>query len=1109
MNGERPQVNGQHLLNGVTSTQHHQAAEAKISRIDNTRPHGKQPPNESAQPYTNGILPNGTSASRQNANLENGLQQAPLEVLQLIGRTSYLPVSTMIQRTAQNCWNQLSLLVDQLSHVPVPAQVQDPTRKFGQTTNNQTKANLDKKDRILNFANDQKADFVKLLVLLQWSKNGEDVNKTMNLNLWLMNQRWLYMQARDALAQLKQEAPGFQIPNPDLEGAADILSRGQTNSLAQVGYEVLKPLKLKQIRSTLRNLTRIVSVRLALHESLPLHMQQYHVHDGRATFDLQHEMEVDLSVLEDSPTSPFRVVDFRFTYSPSPRISELKRQEIEFIANSEIDRSGLQGCYDFFHNLALTTKIAEFYNQALDLSRNQWSGYLFPEIPRRDLVVEYWRGRDVKKSWIEISIHSGQNAQGQSHPFLAARWFREGIEAKELDLQIDPAVISFDSVLLQVLAQHTYHALDAAYQKLILSGVFARGGLSVELSGSMFEPQDCVLEVQMTANTRIALAIDPVTGSIIVSPASEKANRLQMELNRSRLKVEDLVTRLLNFRCALVEESILNAVKTSSWQRLDTFKPTTNDIKTLFHVPMVRANFFRLSTWSNRYLVAVTSNTIFDQIWILHRSIHDTNASLANFRVIQQQTIPLECRLSTFYFDAFADYASGVVVLHSNADRLQQTSVRYRLPHIPSFEENYHLPELSFEPQKSLPTHSPDKSPTVQVAYLPARVSTASASVLVKLRAQVESTALQHLANTDQSGDFEFAPRDGLVSFQVPVQVGEPAIDEIVQRVTWLNDVMVCVQIIQLHENSSLLSLTMTTMNLSLKLRENDETSMVVHFPSATEIARLEFIPAASNPHSYLASQLSQLLADPRRSFAANLSSVLSALHMIHPLVMALRNLQRLVEVESSGGSNGAPSIRLHVLARQPTMIALQFFMSSIPIVKNQQGTVAGHGRLLARFEILPSLKYNGQWLIRPAIEEINAYTRPSFAAQELKDRVKEEIFAKKAPCPDWIRLDTAAVFLRDRPRPLLDMLHAIVVDWAQKNPIKAGESVPVESPSSTKKQSQPVPSQVNGTSKNARNVSGQAAKPQPSQINANAQRTKSVGTNKIPAKSKEVITLD
>ena len=1134
MNGDRPQVNGQHVLNGVTSTQHHQATEAKISRIDGAVPQGKTPSAQHAEPYTNGVLPNGPSSAQSSA-LAASLQQAPTEVLQLIGREHYLPMATMVHRTAQNCWNSLTSLVDQLSNISVPQQAPDPTRISSGVVSNLTKANLDKKERILQFADDHKADFIKLLVLLQWSKNGEDVRKAMNLNFWLMNRRFVYLQARDALARLKQDAVGFQIPNPDLKTAGEVLSLGKAAGFPDVGYKEAKPLKRKQILSTLRKLSRTVSVRLALDDSLPLQLRNYHVHDGRATFVVEDEFELGLSVLDNSPTAPFRVVDFRFIYSPRPNIPESKRQEIEFVANAEIDRNGLLGCYDFFHNFAITMKLTEFYKQALDLSRNQWAGYLRAEMLRRDLVVEYWRGRDTKKSWVEISVRSGRSSEpdgeSRTQPYLGVRWFREGKEANEFDVDIDIAKISFESILLQIIAQHVNCVLEAVYNRLTAAELFQDSRHLVELSTSTSEPKDCSLSAQMTKDMHVVATVDPVTGSIMLSPASDRMNRLQADLNRSRVKGEDLIPRLLSFRCVLAEDSILSGTKDTCWQRLDAFRPTANDVRSLFGVPMARVNLFRHPYWSHDYLLAITNNVSGDRLWILNQSAQGKAASLANFRVVQEQWIQPHHDLSSRFFDAFSDYASGVVTLHSNAVQLNAVSPNYRLPSIPNFDVDYTLPALLFEVAggKVMPV-PPDTrwltssgaalAGTVRVVYQSLDSTSKAASLSVKLHCQMEPAVLERLAASNPDPRINFAPKQCLVFLKVLKTVGESAIAEIVQRVTRLNDVIACIRTVQSLSSTTLESISMTAMTMSYKFTENTESRIAICFPGAANEPGLNFLPPRTDAHECLVPQITQLLKNSHRSFSANLSDILSSLNLTHPLIMALHSLQTAPPLKVEGTeTDDAHMIRLHILVRQPTMFALQYFATSAKTLAEDPKAMS-HERLVARFEILPSVKHSGQWLLRPAIEEISGYKRASFAAKTLRDKVTDEIFAKKGPCPDWIRLDTAAVCLKDKPQPLLAALQSAVVDWVKKNPSKI-EELPLAEPHVVKNEqpkavpTKPAPTKqapaanVNGNMNANRKPSGQPSKPQPNQLpKANLQRNPNM-PNKGPPKNKEVITLD
>jgi mediator of RNA polymerase II transcription subunit 14 len=1123
MNGERAVVNGQHLLNGVTSTQHHQAAEAKISRIQQPSPALKSSVEQHSHPYENGVLVNGPVAA-QPSNIPSGLEQAPIELLQLVGREHYLPMSTMIARTAQICWNDLSSLVDQLSTQPVTQQSSDPSRPLYGSANNQSKTNLDKKDRILTFAESQKAIFIKLLVLLQWAKNSDDVSKTVNLNYWLQNQRSLFFRVRDALAELKTEALNYQVPNPDLTTAGKVLSLEKATSFPDIVYSDRQPLKRKQILATVRRLSRTVTVRLALEDSLPPRLQNYHIHDGRATFHVINEFEVDLSVLDESPTALFRVVDFRFTFSPSPHIPDIRRSEIEFIANSVIDNEGLLGCYNFFHNLALTSQLAEYYNQALQLSRNQWTGYLRIEFLRRDLVVEYWRNANQKKSWIEISIHSGYDEpENGDNPHLQLRWFVDGKQIKDFEVDMDPAHLSFESVLLQILSQHANRILNSVYDRLILSELYKENGMAIEQSSSDFDPKDCSIDLQLSQNSNISVSLDSITGSIVVGPASDRARRLQAELNAARVRGEDLVPRLLTYRCVLSESRILRALQDTDWARLDALRPNMAEVRNLFGTSLTRINFYRHSLWDHQYMMASSTNFSGDKLWILHKVRESNTLILGDLRVLHEQPLDMKAEVSPNFFDAFAEYASGLVVLHSNATRLQQSSSLYCLPKIPDFREHYQLPALVFEAVRKEVLVTNDgsaiggKQPSdsavareVRLVFKELNQAVKKVYVSVEVRCSIEPPVLESLSTSNTDDTLTFAPDKQRIWIEQSTIVGRTVIDEITARVARLNDLIACIRMVKNLSNVTLRSASMHSLDIAFYYQQEQEFQLTVRFPSPSEAARIEFSSTGTDPHEYLVPQLSALLADRRHGFCANLRDALLSLNLTHPLVLALHDLQHR---KCGADTTNTANVRVHFLVRTPTMFALQFFSQTR--VPTEKPTPLQHERMLARFEILPSGRESGQWLIRLAIEEVNTYTRPPFAAQSLQNKVRDEIFKKEGACADWLRLDSAAIFLKDKPAPLLNALHVLVSDWTKNNPTSVS-AIPTAAPTEAKTPSQqgPAPSQkAANTNPNNNAANRKPSGPQKVQTNAANQRAKNQinrpAQQQQAAKKQEIITLE
>jgi mediator of RNA polymerase II transcription subunit 14 len=196
------------------------------------------------------------------------VDDAPPELLQMISTEFYLPMAKLVHRSAQMCWNDLTDLVERLAKVHVPVQ-SGPVGMPGVPANNQTKANLEKKEAFLQFAKNHKDVFIKLLVLLEWSKNGEDVRKTIELNYWLVQRRAAFTQATFTLGQMLQDLASAQVPNPDLYTAAEVLATGKVSSLTDLGYIEKPPLSPTQVLRTLKRLNNVLCRKLTLDTEIP------------------------------------------------------------------------------------------------------------------------------------------------------------------------------------------------------------------------------------------------------------------------------------------------------------------------------------------------------------------------------------------------------------------------------------------------------------------------------------------------------------------------------------------------------------------------------------------------------------------------------------------------------------------------------------------------------------------------------------------------------------------------------------------------------------------------------------------------------------------------
>lgn len=1152
MNGDRPTANGEHISNGFQQNVPEPDSHVAPLKQDQLPHNSSLTLNDRPSTYANGdFAPSQPSKGDLDNDVANNLDLAPSEVLYLIPKDNYLPMASLISRVSQVCWNSLSNLVDQLAAIQIPEQPPEQAKLLPNgMPNNQTKSNLDKKERLLKFANDQKADFIKLLVLLEWSKDVEEVSKTISINYWLMRRREAYWNSIASIAALKQEASGFQIPNPDLKTAAEVLSRGRVLSFPRLGYVPQKDLSNKQILRVLRSLNRSLSIKLALSDDLPSQLHSFHVHDGRATFTVPNEFELDVSVLDESVDSQFRMVDFRFAFLPIPHIPESLHSEIERYANANIDRDGLRGCYEFLHEMTLSYKLAEFHKQAVELSRNQWSGNIRVEFIRRNLIVQYWSERQVGKSWIEVGISSGRERTNVSspdpQPFLEIKWMRQGKRVESLQLLLNDSVLCFEDILRQVIAQHSTNILDSIYDKLMLTTLFAEAELSLEQDISYEEPEECSLMMQIGRTSHLRLKVDPVTGLLVMSPVTERSERLQYEVNRIQGVADEVVSKLLNFRCSIMEAAVLAGLQGTTWEVLRAFKFSQTEVKALFGGPVVRINMFRQPRWGLNYALAVTHSQNGDHWWLLQQLHANGPDSQSRYQVIRGQKIDVKEDLSSAYFDRLAEYSAGVICLQRNADFFQARKEKFDLQPFPSFERNYKLPELAFELDMARPafskqllspnsahganpiptaksTTSASKSPqkSVRVRFGGVDPSSGKVTTIAEYQNQASTGVLRRLDESILDGDVILNPQDRTVTIQVKTSITDVAIPAIIDKAIDLEKIVSTVEQIHRLPGFKLKTITNSTFTIVYHHGPPHELGLKLAFESGSQVPQLDFFPAKDNPHQLLSTQYAKVFAASPAPFATKIRDFLTSLTLTLPLLTYLSNLQQKHGVELKATGSSAPGqqenrLRVHVLVRSATAFAIQYFMPPGPGPRDVGSD--SQPQPLARLEILQHINASRKpmWLVRAALEEYQSYSRLAYSTPELGAKLRQEIFTRADGQSKWLALDKAAACMADQPDVLLQAMHDLLSDWVKQGNGSGGDSK-TANPATASGNTASLPNGPNKASQTkAGNKAAAAANPTGPNGATKGQRGSIAGSGRGPtkvntnaAKKQDVITLD
>lgn len=455
---------------------------------------------------------------------------------------------------------------------------------------------------------------------------------------------------------------------------------------SQLGYKPPKPLSARSALKKLRKINKIISVRLALHELVPPLLRTYHVHDGRVTFFVPGEFELDLSIAEENNSSQFFFVDIRFLFSPSSPVPKGRVfDELDIKVNNTLRDSGLSGCFDLLHNLVLTNKLNILFKQAMDLARHSWSDDLRVELLHRTLVVQYWTLKPGPKSWLEVGIKSGRGGASSGGdfarrtPFLGLRWMRDGREVENESILFDTTDLSMEGVLRSVVALHISHILSSSYAQLCKSSLFSTRQLALRAELSGVEPGDCHLDVQLTASRYLRVSIEPMSGSSVLWGKPTMLERPELERNHELSSAEDIVARVSRVRCAAAIEEVESNAKMLGLEPVNP-RGFRLDVRRVFPSNVLRYSFFWHRNWEHDWAVAATSSMDSDNWWVvqLRPAAPASNESssgagvrgstvLQSVQVVSDTFLSPQRRVNHASFADLGHCLAGILAVHANA----------------------------------------------------------------------------------------------------------------------------------------------------------------------------------------------------------------------------------------------------------------------------------------------------------------------------------------------------------------------------------------------------------------------------------------------------------
>lgn len=594
------------------------------------------------QPDSNNVVEKQLSAMDSQAVNESASQDAPSHALAglLDGQPPELPhisagfysLGELIGRVTQESFNGLTGVMDEMSRMRIPIRP-GPALTNGLTphaasddVSTDSPANQEKKRKFLEWSQTTRERLIKLLVLTTWSSKMDDLRKLMDVLAYLRESDTTYWQVANSIGEIKRRMYPFKLPAPNLPHAAEVLSRGTAAWMGEFhDYIPRAPLSPQETLKALRNMDVLLNTRLILHEDLPVHLRDYEIKNGRATFAFPQEFELDVTLASEDLSKQLYFIDLRFLFDPAPDLGSTRtRDRMQLKVDELLGTVGLASACDFLRNFVLTHKITTWRRQALELQSSYWNKLLRVDLIHRSLVINYWYGSPMPKSWIELGVNSGKTRNGkpvpqdQVRPQLGLRWFRTAKKVAEADSPtLELQHLSVEGILKTTTAMHISHLVQSVERSVLSVVGKETTKLQVSSRTSDIEPSDCALELRLGQSLqKITLGMEPISGKFFISPPSKRTDRTTWELNQMNNPGSDAGPRLMNFMYSELHHQIRKQTERREWMVLQVKSLTTQQLKDTFGREVSLLTMFHPKGWeTTTFAIAVTIDVNAEAWW--------------------------------------------------------------------------------------------------------------------------------------------------------------------------------------------------------------------------------------------------------------------------------------------------------------------------------------------------------------------------------------------------------------------------------------------------------------------------------------------------------------
>lgn len=325
--------------------------------------------------------------------LEQLLQELPLEDGGLV------PLALIVERVTNTAYQMIQSLSDTLPSLSSDA----------------------KRAKIFTTALELRRLFVKLLVIVRWTKDSDMLNRARNVVALLVEQQWAHEDAFSGLTQVRKILPNARMSDADFVTAIDVLCTGTYQRLpASIKDSTVMPTPLsnEEARNIMANLDRILRVRLAWTESIPMKLRLKCIADGKAYMESPGLYDICLTVQGPEKQDRWWLLDFHFadqvnedeqeptwTETYLDRIFE-KAEAIFAPEVNEDDAPTLMRLHNMLEQEALQRQLHIVHRQLQRMSCFNWGRHIRYTLKEHVLDIWYWIGHSELQGHITLHLES-------------------------------------------------------------------------------------------------------------------------------------------------------------------------------------------------------------------------------------------------------------------------------------------------------------------------------------------------------------------------------------------------------------------------------------------------------------------------------------------------------------------------------------------------------------------------------------------------------------------------------------------------------------------------------------------------------------------------------